>query len=85
MMDLLVFFSGQAGLKINTIGLENIIYQSKRGERFKEIKGILKVETNHGHKLQLIDKKEHKDDQIKILFNDLQYKIVEKKSILIIL
>ena len=84
MIDLLVFFSGQTYVKIDTNELENIIYFSKRNESFKEIKGTLKVETRKGHKLHLIDNPVYKGDpEIKILFNDFQHKIIEQKSILI--
>ena len=83
MIDLLVFLTGKTDIKININKLENIIFNSKRNN-FKEIKGTLKIYTNHGDTLELNDQVKY-DGKHKISISNsrIKFNIFEGESLVI--
>ena len=84
MIDLLVFLTEKTDIKINTNELENIIFNSKRNN-FKELKGTLKIYTNHGDTLELNDQVKYDGNfKISISNSSMKFNIFEGESLVII-
>ena len=83
MIDLLVFLTEKTDIKINTNELENIIFNSKRNN-FKELKGTLKIYTNHGDTLELNDQVKYDGNfKISISNSSMKFNIFEGESLVI--
>ena len=77
MIDLFSYMTGQGDLIFNTDQLKKAIFNSKR-KNYKELKGVLKVETKRGDKLIIKDEKKYNNRfEISIFTPSVSFKIFE--------
>ena len=83
MIDLLAFLTEQTDYEFDISGLENVIIESKRNG-FKELKGVIKINSIRGDTLELIDKDKY-DEKINISISNksLKYDIFESYCLVI--